>query len=188
MSLYQFPRWTDAIRPLLGVTALGAPVYLVLLFYYGASPKTLAVGYEPTQPVPFSHDHHTAGLGIDCRHCHTSVEESAFAGIPPTATCMNCHNIMWKRQDMLEPVREAWRTGEPLRWNRIYDLPDYVYFDHSIHLNKGMACDEASGVSMKSELVSHEAGARVFAWGQLQHVCARARLPQNMVGGAMTVI
>lgn len=109
------------------------------------------------QPVPFSHDHHTAGLGIDCRYCHTSVEESAFAGIPPTATCMNCHNIMWKREDMLEPVREAWRTGEPLRWNRVYDLPDYVYFDHSIHLNKGMACEVCHGRVDRQPLIRQEA-------------------------------
>ncbi len=97
------------------------------------------------QPVPFSHDHHTAGLGIDCRYCHTSVEESSFANIPPVATCMNCHNIMWQRQDMLAPVREAYATGGTIAWNRVYDLPDYVYFDHSIHLKKGMGCEVCHG-------------------------------------------
>lgn len=109
------------------------------------------------QPVPFSHDHHTAGLGIDCRYCHTSVEESAFAGIPPTQTCMNCHNIMWKREDMLEPVREAYRTGEALRWNRVYDLPDYVYFDHSIHVKKGMGCEVCHGRVDRQPLIRQEA-------------------------------
>lgn len=97
------------------------------------------------QPVPFSHDHHTAGLGIDCRYCHTSVEESAFANIPPVATCMNCHNIMWNREEMLAPIRDAYASGEPIRWNRVYDLPDYVYFNHSIHLKKGMGCETCHG-------------------------------------------
>jgi hypothetical protein len=109
-----------------------------------------------SQPVPFSHDHHTAGLGIDCRYCHSSVEESAFAGIPPTATCMNCHNVMWKREDMLEPVREAFRTGEAIPWNRVYDLPDYVYFDHSIHLNKGMGCEVCHGRVDRQPLIRQE--------------------------------
>ena len=85
------------------------------------------------QPVPFSHDHHTAGLGIDCRYCHTSVEEAASAGIPPVQTCMNCHNIMWNREDMLAPVRDAYRAGESIPWNRVYDLPDYVYFEYTIN-------------------------------------------------------
>lgn len=97
------------------------------------------------QPVPFSHDHHTAGLGIDCRYCHTSVEESSFAGIPPVSTCMNCHNLMWDREEMLAPIRDAFKTGEPIQWTRVYDLPDYVYFDHSIHLHKGMGCESCHG-------------------------------------------
>ena len=97
------------------------------------------------QPVPFSHDHHTAGLGIDCRYCHTSVEESNSAGIPPVQTCMNCHNIMWNREDMLAPVRDAYRAGESIPWNRVYDLPDYVYFDHSVHVNKGIGCESCHG-------------------------------------------
>jgi Cytochrome c7 and related cytochrome c/Class III cytochrome C family len=97
------------------------------------------------QPVPFSHDHHTAGLGIDCRYCHTSVEESNFAGIPPVATCMNCHNIMWNRDEMLAPIRDAYAGGDPIEWSRVYDMPDYVYFDHSIHLRKGMGCEVCHG-------------------------------------------
>lgn len=97
------------------------------------------------QPIPFSHDHHTAGLGIDCLYCHTSVEESAFAGIPPTATCMNCHKLIWNDSPMLEPVRESYRTGEPIEWVRVNDLPDYVYFNHSIHVAKGMGCATCHG-------------------------------------------
>ena len=102
-------------------------------------------GVIRNQPIPFSHDHHTAGLGIDCLYCHTSVEDSAFAGIPPTATCMNCHKLIWNDSPMLEPVRESYRTGEPIEWVRVNDLPDYVYFNHSIHVAKGMGCVSCHG-------------------------------------------
>jgi len=97
------------------------------------------------QPVPFSHQHHVAGLGIDCRYCHTSVEKAAFAGIPPTKTCMNCHSQIWTGAPLLEPVRESFRTGKSLLWTRVNDLPDFVYFDHSIHLNKGVGCNTCHG-------------------------------------------
>src|SRR6476646_6522046 len=90
------------------------------------------------QPVPFSHKHHAGELGIDCRYCHTGVETSAFAGIPPTETCMTCHSQVWRDAPMLAPVRESWSTGQPLHWQRVYDVPDYVYFNHSIHVNKGV--------------------------------------------------
>jgi len=97
------------------------------------------------QPVPFSHQHHVAGLGIDCRYCHTSVEKAAFARIPPTKTCMNCHSQIWTGAPLLEPVRESFRTGKSLLWTRVNDLPDFVYFDHSIHLNKGVGCNTCHG-------------------------------------------
>jgi hypothetical protein len=97
------------------------------------------------QPIPFSHAHHVGGLGIDCRYCHTSVERSSFAGIPPTETCMNCHRQIWSQSPMLEAVRASYRTGEPLRWNRVYDLPGFAYFDHSIHVAKGVGCVTCHG-------------------------------------------
>jgi Cytochrome c7 and related cytochrome c/Class III cytochrome C family len=97
------------------------------------------------QPVPFSHDHHTAALGIDCRYCHTSVETEANAGVPPTATCMNCHKKIWNESDMLAPVRASYASGEPIAWTKINDLPDFVYFNHSIHLNKGVGCVSCHG-------------------------------------------
>jgi hypothetical protein len=97
------------------------------------------------QPVPFSHAHHAGGLGIDCRYCHTSVENSSFAGIPPTKTCMNCHREIWQTSPMLEPVRESYRTGQSLSWVRVHDLPDFVYFNHSIHVNKGIGCETCHG-------------------------------------------
>jgi len=97
------------------------------------------------QPIPFSHDHHTAALGISCLYCHSSVEESAFAGIPPTATCMNCHNLIWNQSPMLAGVRESYSTGEPIRWVRVNDLPDYVFFNHGIHISKGVGCESCHG-------------------------------------------
>lgn len=97
------------------------------------------------QPVPFSHRHHVGQLGIDCRYCHTSVEQSSFAGIPPTETCMTCHSQIHANSPMLQPVRESWRTGRPLPWVRVHDLPEFVYFNHSIHLKKGIGCVTCHG-------------------------------------------
>jgi len=102
-------------------------------------------GVARAQPVPFSHEHHVAGLGIDCRYCHTGVEVSSFAGLPPTATCMNCHAQIWSTSDMLKPVRDSYLNGVPLRWTRVHNLPDYVYFNHSIHVNKGIGCASCHG-------------------------------------------
>ncbi|HLY75512.1 MAG TPA: cytochrome c3 family protein, partial [Planctomycetota bacterium] len=97
------------------------------------------------QPIPFSHKHHVGGLGIDCRYCHTSVEDSSFAGIPPTKTCMNCHRQIWADSPMLLPVRESERTDTPIRWTRVHHLPGYVYFDHQIHVAKGVGCVHCHG-------------------------------------------
>jgi hypothetical protein len=101
--------------------------------------------YIPPQPVPFSHKHHVSGLGLDCRYCHGSVEVSANAGLPPTATCMTCHSQIWTNAQMLAPVRNSLAEGKPLRWRAVYTLPDYVYFDHSIHIAKGVGCTECHG-------------------------------------------
>ena len=102
-------------------------------------------GIDRDQPVPFSHDHHVRGLGIDCRYCHTSVTDSSFAGIPPTRTCMTCHSKIWTNAPILQPVRESWRTGRPIVWERVHNLPDYVYFNHDIHVNKGIGCSSCHG-------------------------------------------
>lgn len=109
------------------------------------------------QPVPFSHQHHVRGLGIDCRYCHTSVETSSFAGIPPTETCMNCHRQIWTNADMLEPVRASYRDNVPLQWTRIHDLPDFVYFNHSIHVAKGIGCVSCHGQVNRMPLMFQEA-------------------------------
>ncbi|MBI2930694.1 MAG: cytochrome c3 family protein [Planctomycetes bacterium] len=97
------------------------------------------------QPVPFTHELHSGKLGLDCRYCHTSVEESPFAGLPPTQTCMNCHTQIWADAPMLEPVRQSWQTGRPIAWTRVYDLADFCAFDHSIHLRKGIGCSTCHG-------------------------------------------
>jgi hypothetical protein len=106
---------------------------------------TTNVNSPRAQPVPFSHQHHVSGLGLNCVYCHTSVEESSFAGIPPTHTCMTCHSQIWNTSPMLEPVRESYRTQKPLQWIRVNDLPDFVYFNHSIHINKGVGCETCHG-------------------------------------------
>ncbi|MGD8328389.1 MAG: cytochrome c3 family protein [Acidobacteriota bacterium] len=109
------------------------------------SSYTDRVGVAVEQPVPFSHKHHVGSIGLDCRYCHTAVERGPDAGIPPTATCMNCHTQIWSDSPMLEPVRESWRSGEPMSWVRVHDLPDFAYFDHSIHLSKGIGCSTCHG-------------------------------------------
>src|ERR1700729_517075 len=109
------------------------------------SPYVTYAGVRKPQPVPFSHQHHVSGLGIDCRYCHTSVETSSFAGIPPTKTCMNCHSQIWTNAQLLEPVRQSWATNKSINWTRVHDLPDFAYFSHEIHVNKGMGCATCHG-------------------------------------------
>ena len=103
------------------------------------------VNLPPTQPVQFSHEHHVGGLGIDCRYCHTSVEKAAFAGIPATEICMTCHSQLYTDAPILAPVRSSFASGKPIQWNRVHDLPDFVFFNHSIHLNKGIGCSSCHG-------------------------------------------
>jgi hypothetical protein len=108
------------------------------------------------QPIQFSHAHHVGGMGIDCRYCHTSVEESAFANIPPTKTCMNCHSQIWTTAPILEPVRASFRDNKPLKWTGVHDLPDFVYFNHSIHVKQGVGCATCHGQVEKMPLVYQE--------------------------------
>src|ERR1700756_2762062 len=115
------------------------------MMQFQRSPYITYAGVVKPQPVPFSHQHHVGGLGLDCRYCHTSVEESSFAGIPPTKTCINCHAQLWTSADMLKPLRTSFRTGQSVEWNRVHDLPDYVYFNHSIHVAKGVGCYSCHG-------------------------------------------
>ncbi|HEX4320755.1 MAG TPA: cytochrome c3 family protein [Acidobacteriaceae bacterium] len=109
------------------------------------SPWVTRQGQRPDQPVPFSHKHHVQGLGLQCQYCHVTVEKSSYAGIPPTKTCMNCHAQIWTNAALLEPVRHSWATGQSLVWTKVHDLPDYVFFNHSIHVNKGLGCSSCHG-------------------------------------------
>jgi hypothetical protein len=116
----------------------------LLWAYYRSSYQT-QVGVARAQPVQFSHEHHVGGLGIDCRYCHTSVENGPFAGIPATEICMTCHSQIWATSPKLEVVRASFRTGESIPWTRVHDLPDFVNFDHSIHVKKGIGCVSCHG-------------------------------------------
>ena len=127
----------------------GAVFFIAALAWVAAevtrSPYMTGAQQIRPQPVPFSHEHHVTGLGIDCRYCHTSVETSSFAGIPSTKTCMTCHSQIWTNAEILQPVRDSWSQQKPIAWTRVHDLPDYVYFDHSIHVAKGIGCATCHG-------------------------------------------
>ena len=129
---------------ILGV-AVGLGMVLWLGFLIVRSPYEMMTNVPREQPVPFSHEHHVGGLGIDCRYCHTTVEDSAFANIPATEVCMNCHSQMWATSPALEPVRESYRTGKSIAWTRVHDLPDFVYFNHSVHVRHGIGCSTCHG-------------------------------------------
>jgi len=130
---------------------LGGVVWLLVW-----SPYSTAVGVPMNQAVPFSHEHHVGGLGIDCRYCHTGVETAAFAGVPSTRTCMTCHSQLWTEAPLLEPVRESLIANEPMRWKRVHALPDYVYFDHSAHVTSGISCVSCHGRVDRMPLVAKQ--------------------------------
>jgi hypothetical protein len=130
-------------------TIFGGAFIVAGLLLVGAvlvrSPYATNVGVAVEQPVAFSHEHHVTGLRIDCRYCHATVERSSFADIPPTATCMTCHSQVWTEAPALEPVRQSYATGQPIEWNRVHDLGDFVYFNHSIHVRQGVGCATCHG-------------------------------------------
>ena len=140
------------------IALLGAALYGIEL-----SPWYTDQHVARQQPVPFSHKHHAGELGIDCRYCHTSVEKSSFAGLPPTQTCMTCHSRIWTNASMLEPVRASYRDDKSLAWTRVNALPDFVYFDHSIHVNKGVGCTTCHGPIAEMPL-TWSAGTLYMQW------------------------
>lgn len=145
MELFVFPRWANKVVPLAGAILGVAPLYLIGFVWYGASPKTVSVGYAPEQPIPYSHALHVGELGMDCRYCHNTVEQAAVAAIPPTETCMNCHTRVRANSVKLEPLRQSWQTGQSVEWVKVHDLPDYVYFNHSAHVSRGVGCVSCHG-------------------------------------------
>jgi NAD-dependent SIR2 family protein deacetylase len=145
MSQVFGPGANSLARLTLGGSLMGVAVLFVALELYVRSPYVTDVGRPVDQPIPFSHKHHVTDDGIDCRYCHTTVEQSAFAGMPTTQTCMNCHSQIWLQSPALEPVRQSMQSGQPIKWNRVNNVPDFVYFDHSIHIQKGVGCSSCHG-------------------------------------------
>jgi Cytochrome c7 and related cytochrome c len=141
-----FDRSSNALaRMSLVLTGLIVIALGVALDQLQRSPWVTKQGQRPDQPIPFSHKHHVEGLGLQCQYCHTQVEKAAYAGIPPTKTCINCHAQIWTNSELLEPVRQSWATGASIQWIRVHDLPDFVYFSHDIHVNKGIGCASCHG-------------------------------------------
>jgi hypothetical protein len=140
-----FPKWVDDIpkRLLIGVIILLNGVVFGVWYFF--SPEFTHVGYAPEQPVPFSHKLHVSEIGLDCQYCHTSVFDSRYANIPATETCMNCHVQIATDSDALEPVRDSWESGMPIEWIKVHNLPDYAYFNHSVHVNVGVGCESCHG-------------------------------------------
>lgn len=140
-----FPKKLNLLPLVAAVAGAGAGVTVVALFWFYAAPENLQVGYAPKQPILYSHRLHVGELGLDCRYCHSNVESSAHAMVPPTQTCMGCHAVIKKDSPMLEPLRESWATGKSVPWVRVHKLPDHAYFDHSIHLAAGVGCVSCHG-------------------------------------------
>jgi hypothetical protein len=151
-----FPRWLNHFPT---AVAIGAPVALVSVIFaitYWFSPEYTDVGYQPDQPVPFSHKLHAGDLAMDCRYCHNTVERGAFAAVPPAQTCMNCHLVIKADSPKLEPIRQAVKTGQAVAWTRVHMLPDYAFFDHSAHLAAGVGCKSCHGRIDQMEVVTQQ--------------------------------
>ncbi len=156
MDRFTFPIWVNRVVPLAFAAVGIGLLYLVVVGAYATSPETTNVGYSPKQPVPYSHKLHVGKLKMDCRYCHNTVDRAAYAAIPPTQTCVNCHSAanpdgtvatasIHANSLKLLPVRESQATGNPVNWVRVHDLPDFVYFDHSAHVNRGVSCVSCHG-------------------------------------------
>src|SRR5688572_674820 len=150
-----FPRSSNLLplKIVFCLMILGGAVTAGMWYYF--TPKYTRVGYEPTQPVPFSHKIHAGQLGMDCRYCHSFVETAAHSNIPTTQVCMNCHSQVQKDNPKLAAVRESWETGRPIQWIQIHKTPDYVYFNHAAHVNRGVSCVSCHGDITEMEVVYH---------------------------------
>jgi hypothetical protein len=154
---FVFPKWSNLLLPAALLIGAVTPLYAALCIAYGFSPLTTDVGYQPIQPVPFSHEVHAGQLGLDCRYCHNTVERAAKAAIPPTQTCMNCHTQIHKDSPNITPLLESYETGLPVQWKRVHDLPDYAFFNHSAHVTRGVSCVSCHGRIDTMEVVyQHE--------------------------------
>ncbi len=212
---FVFPRWANYVVPWLVLVVIpGGLVYKGVLVGTGLNPTTLNVGYQPKQPVAYNHELHVSKLGLDCRYCHTTVEKAAFAAIPPAQTCMNCHYAVKKgsrpgSEQEIAKLVAAYETGQPLTWKKVHDLPDYAFFNHSIHINAGVSCVECQGrvdhmdgdrnrvsivkpLSMGWCLSCHRAPQNVLrpadqvtnlAWGQDLTAAEREKIGHELVAG-----
>ena len=152
-----FPRWTNRLpgQIIFGLLLVGGVVTAGLTYFF--TPKYTRVGYQPTQPVPFSHSVHVQQLGLDCRYCHDGVEKSWYSNVPAAETCMNCHSAVRASDPRLEPVRASYKDeGKPVEWVQIHKLPDYAFFNHSVHVNRGVSCVECHGRVDQMDEVRHE--------------------------------
>jgi len=152
-----FPRWTNRLpgQIIFGLLLIGGVVTAGLNYYF--TPQYTRVGYQPTQPVPFSHSIHAKQLGLDCRYCHDGVEKSWYSNVPAADTCMNCHSAVRADDPKLELVRASYKDeNKPVEWVQIHKLPDYVYFNHSVHVNRGVSCVECHGRVDEMDEVRHE--------------------------------
>lgn len=151
-----FPRWVNDLPTLV---AVGVPAGIIVAAFsvtYWFSPEFTDVGYQPEQPVPFSHKLHAGDLELDCRYCHNTVERGARAAVPPAETCMNCHATVKKDSEKLAKVRDSFESGNPIEWTRVHMLPDYAYFDHSVHLAAGVGCASCHGRIDQMEVVTQD--------------------------------
>jgi hypothetical protein len=144
-----FPKWTNKVPLVLLASLVVLLCFIVFAFAYWGSPKNYVVGYQPVQPIAFSHKIHAGELGLDCRYCHFNVEKGRHAGVPPTETCLNCHNIVRSGSKTgaaeIQKIHDAHDKGVPIQWVRVHKLADFAYFDHSAHVNKGVSCVECHG-------------------------------------------
>jgi hypothetical protein len=140
-----FPEWTNKLPTYVAIFSVLLGLFIIGFVWYYFSPWYTDVGYRPEQPVPYSHKLHVDDLGLDCRYCHNLVEKSAVANVPPTQTCMNCHKLILPNSEKLLKIRESWSKNIPMKWIRVHKLPDFVYFDHHIHLNAGIGCVSCHG-------------------------------------------
>lgn len=148
-----FPVWTDKLVRIIGGLVLYLIIHAIVFVVFATSPNTTSVGYQPVQPIPYSHALHAGELGLDCRYCHTGVEQGAKATIPPTQTCMNCHANVLVNSEKLQPLRDSYESGLPVQWVRVHDLPDFVFFDHSAHVTRGVSCVSCHGRVDRMETV-----------------------------------
>lgn len=151
-----FPKWTNKLPPVAVAGSILALLAVIGFFWYFGSPKYTDVGYQPVQPVPYSHKLHAGDLGMDCRYCHTAVERSTVAMVPPTQTCMNCHTLVLPESEKLIPVMKSWNEGTPIPWIKIHKMPDYAYFDHSAHLRVGVGCASCHGRIDQMDVVQQD--------------------------------